>query len=154
MIHKILKGVLLGVVVLSLVGFLTGTAVADGSFTITWGKDTGSEQQEVGSKSKPNKIGPPAHAPAHGYRAKHQYRYYPSSNVYEDTERGIYFYLKGANWEVGASLPLPLREGLGESVSLELDTDKPYIHHAEHVKKYPPKKSKSKKKTKWAKKKK
>ena len=154
MIHKILKGVLLGVAVLSLVGFLTANAVADGSFTIKWGKDTGSEQQEVRSKSKPKKNGPPAHAPAHGYRAKHQYRYYPSSNVYKDTERGIYFYLKGDNWEVGASLPLPLREGLGESVSLELDTDKPYIHHAEHVEKYPPKKSKSKKKNKWAKKKK
>jgi hypothetical protein len=61
--------------------------------------------------------------------------------------------LKGDKWEVGASLPLPLREGLAESVSLELDTDKPYIHHAEHVKKYPPTKTKTKKKKKWAKKK-
>ena len=93
-------------------------------------------------KHKHKKGGPPAHAPAHGYRAKHQYRYYPSSNVYKDTERGVYFYLKGDKWEVGASLPLPLREGLGESVSFELETDKPYIHHTEHVKQYPPKKSK------------
>jgi len=108
----------------------------------------------VENKSKSRKGGPPAHAPAHGYRAKHQYRYFPSNNVYQDTERGIYFYLKGGNWEVGASLPLPLQEGLGESVSFELDTDKPYIHHAEHVKKYPPKQSKGKKKNKWAKKKK
>ena len=102
---------------------------------------------------KHKKGGPPAHAKAHGYRAKHQYRYYPSSNVYKDTERGIYFYLKGDMWEVGASLPLPLKEGLEESVSLELETDKPYIHHAEHAKKYPPKKAKlkkSKKGKKWA----
>ena len=154
MIHKILRSLFIGTVVFSMVGFFTSSVLAGGSFSIKWGKDTETEQQQVQNKSKPKKGGPPAHAPAHGYRAKHQYRYYPSSNVYKDTEKGIYFYLKGDNWEVGASLPLPLREGLGESVSLELDTDKPYIHHAEHVKKYPPKKSKGKKKNKWAKKKK
>ena len=39
--------------------------------------------------------GPPAHAKAHGYRAKHQYRYYPIvQKVYHDSERGLYFYLK------------------------------------------------------------
>ena len=151
MIHKILKGVFTGMVVLFLVTFLNSSVFAGGSFTFKWGKDTESEQQQVKNKSKQKKGGPPAHAPAHGYRAKHQYRYYPSSNVYKDTERGIYFYLKGDKWEVGASLPLPLREGLGASVSLELDTDKPYIHHAEHVKKYPPKKSKNKQNKPWAK---
>jgi hypothetical protein len=100
------------------------------------------------------KGGPPAHAPAHGYRAKHRYRYYPSRSVYYDTGRGLYFYLKGKNWEVGASLPSNLRVGLGDSVSIELNTDKPYLHHAEHIKKYPPgqmKKNKGKKehKNKW-----
>ena len=143
----------MGVIIIALVCFISNNAFAGGSFTFKWGNKTDGEQQQVKNKSKKKKGGPPDHAPAHGYRAKHQYRYYPSSNVYKDTERGIYFYLKGDKWEVGASLPLPLREGLGESVSLELDTDKPYIHHAEHVKKYPPKKSKPKKKKKWAKKK-
>jgi hypothetical protein len=99
------------------------------------------------------KGGPPPHAPAHGYRAKHhyKYRYYPSRSVYFDTGRGLYFYLKGRNWEVGASLPSNLRVGLGDSVSIELDTDKPYIYHADHVKKYPPgkMKKKHKKKNKW-----
>ena len=141
-------------VVFFMVGFLTGDGFAGGSFSFKWGNESDTGQQQVENKSKSKKGGPPAHAPAHGYRAKHQYRYYPSSNVYKDTERGIYFYLKGGNWEVGASLPLPLREALGESVSLEMDTDKPYIHHAEHVKKFPPRKSKVKKKNKWAKKKK
>jgi hypothetical protein len=60
--------------------------------------------------------------------------------------RGLYFYLKGDNWEVGASLPGSLRVGLGDSVSIELDTAKPYTHHAEHVKKYPPKQLKKMKK--------
>ena len=153
MIYRYLKCVRIGMVVLSLVCFLSSNAFADGSFTIKWGNDKDAEQQQVKNKSKKQKGGPPAHAPAHGYRAKQQYRYYPSSNVYQDPERGLYFYLKGDKWEVGASLPLPLREGLGESVTLELDTDKPNIHHAEHVKKYPPKKSTPKKKKKWAKKK-
>lgn len=51
----------------------------------------------------------------------------------------------GSNWEVGASLPGSLRVGLGDYVSMELDTDKPYIYHEEHIKKFPPKKAKKKK---------
>ena len=76
---------------------------------------------------------------------RHQYRYYPSQKVYHDSDRGLYFYLKGHNWEIGASLPSHMRADLGESVTTELDTDKPYVHNADHVKKYPPKKSKGKK---------
>ena len=105
------------------------------------------------AEHKHKKGGPPAHAPAHGYRAKHQYRYYPSQKVYHDSDRGLYFYLKGYNWEIGASLPSNVRADLGESVTIELDTDKPYVHNADHVKKYPPKKSKGKKHKKWVKKK-
>ena len=106
------------------------------------------------TEHKHKKGGPPAHAPAHGYRAKHKYRYYPDCSVYHDTERGLYFYITGGNWEVGASLPNKLKMELGESVSLELDTDKPYTYHADHAKQYPPgkvKKNKNKKnkKHKW-----
>ena len=122
-----------------------------------WGKDSKpkSEQHQANYKNKykhkHKKNGPPAHAPAHGYRAKHQYRYFPSCKVYHDIDRGLYFYLKGDNWEVGASLPSHLKVGLGESVTIELDTDIPYVHNAEHIKKYPPKKSRSKKHKKMAK---
>ena len=66
--------------------------------------------------------------------------------------RGLYFYLKGDKWEVGVSLPTPLKDGLGESVALELETDRPYIHHAQHLRQYPPQKSKGKKHKNWAKK--
>jgi len=105
-------------------------------------------------KHKPKKGGPPAHAPAHGYRAKHHYRYYPSCSVYYDSGRKLYFYLKGDHWEIGASLPGHISESLGDYVSLELDTGKPYIYHTDHVKKYPPgkekkKHKKDKKKSKW-----
>ncbi len=104
-------------------------------------------------KHKHKKGGPPAHAPAHGYRAKHKYHYYPSQKVYHDSDRGLYFYLKGDNWEIGASLPYNMRAGLGESVTFELDTDKPYVHNSDHVRKYPPRKSKGNKQKKWVKKK-
>jgi hypothetical protein len=121
-----------------LVVFFNSSAIAGGNFTLKWGKDPEPEQHQI--KHKHKKGGPPAHAPAHGYRAKHQYRYYPSQKVYHDTDSGFYFYLKRNNWEIGATLPSPLRSGLGESVTIELDTDKPYVHNAEHIKKYPPKK--------------
>ena len=118
---------------------------------VVYEKDGNFEYSEVSHKHKHKKKGPPAHAPAHGYRAKHKYRYYPSRSVYYDTDRRVYFYLRGDNWEVKASLPSSIRVGLGDSVSIELDTDKPYIYHADHAKKYPPgqMKKKKKKKDKW-----
>ena len=141
--NKNLKGVVVFFAIFTLVIFFSSAVFAGGSFSFKWGKDKEPENNQVKHTYKHKKKGgPPPHAPAHGYRAKHKYRYYPSSNVYKDTEKGLYFYLKGEKWEVGASLPLPLKEGLGESVSFELETDKPYIHHTEHVKQYPPKKSK------------
>ena len=118
-----------------IIGF-NSNVFSGGSISVQWGKGTESDSPAVVKKGK--KQGPPAHAPAYGYRAKHQYRYYPSRSVYYDTERGLYFYIKGDNWEVGASLPSSLSAGLGNYVSMELDTDKPYIHYTEHVKKYPP----------------
>jgi len=114
---------------------------------VVYDKDGNSGYSEVGNTHK--KGGPPPHAPAHGYRAKYHYRYYPDCSVYYDSGREIYFYIKGDHWEVGASLPRHLQIGLGDSVSIELDTDKPYIHHAEHVKKYPPGQLKKMNKHKW-----
>ena len=125
-------------------------AWAGGSFSIRWGQGSNSENQPAANELK--KGGPPDHAPAHGYRAKHQYRYYPAKSVYYESARRLYFYLKGENWEIGASLPTGLKADLGDYVSIELDTDKPYIYYAEHIKQYPPGKTKSKKNDKWVKK--
>jgi len=115
-------------------------------------KDDNSKHSKAKHKYKHKKGGPPPHAPAHGYRAKHHYRYYPSCSVYYDSGRKLYFYLKGDNWEIGASLPGSIRVRLGEYVSMELDTDKPYTYHEDHVKRYPPgkMKKKNKKKYKWS----
>jgi hypothetical protein len=115
-----------------------GCAKTGGGVIINGGNSPGHKQGSVVKK------GPPAHAPAHGYRAKHRYRYYPSCAVYYDYERKIYFYPKGDQWEVGVDLPGHLRIKLGDSVEIELYTAKPYLHHAEHAKKYPPGKLKNK----------
>lgn len=107
-------------------------------------------QPVVVARSK-TKGGPPPHAPAHGYRAKHCYRYYPSCYVYFDVSRKCYFYLAGDGWKVSASLPGHMRVQLGDYVSIEMDTDRPYTQFEEHKKKYPPGQLKTKEKEKkWS----
>jgi hypothetical protein len=80
----------------------------------------------AGGKSKG---GPPAHAPAHGYRAKYQYQYYAQANVYYDTTRRLYFYAEGGNWQASVSLPVDLKLRLGDHVTVEMDSDKPYLRN-------------------------
>jgi hypothetical protein len=82
--------------------------------------------------------GPPPHAPAYGNRAKHMYQFYPDVNVYFDPIRKVYFQLSGGSWRMTADLPLGVKVSLGSGVSLELDTDRPYIYNADHRKKFPP----------------
>jgi hypothetical protein len=86
--------------------------------------------------AKGQKEGPPEHAKAHGYRAKHTYRYYPSAKAYYDVERRMYFYLEGNNWQVSASLPTNFALQLGNYVTIEMDSDKPYTQFDEHKGKY------------------
>jgi len=80
-----------------------------------------------GSSKSKKKGGPPSHAKAHGYRAKHNYNYYPKANVYYDTSRKMYFYIEGDNWKASVSLPSTLKVQLGNHVSVEMETDKPYL---------------------------
>jgi hypothetical protein len=80
------------------------------------------------------KPGPPPHAPAHGFRKKFAYQYYPAVNVYYDPARGVYFFLAGSQWQMGASLPPSITLHAHEAVSLELTTDRPYLHNAKHLK--------------------
>jgi hypothetical protein len=86
--------------------------------------------------AKGKKAGPPNHAKAHGYRAKHTYRYYPSANAYYDVERKAYFYLEGDNWRMGVCLPDTLSLRLGKYVTIEIDSDKPYTRFEEHKRQY------------------
>ena len=84
------------------------------------------------------KEAPPPWAPAHGYRAKHRYHYYPSSHVYHERDKGVWFYYKNGEWRVSVSLPTEIRIDMNEYVVLEMDDDRPYHYHHEVVKKYPP----------------
>lgn len=95
------------------------------------------------------KGGPPPWAPAHGYRAKHRYYYYPSYRVYYEKERGVYFYYKDGKWRASVSLPSEVQISSSNYLILEMDSDKPYEYDHEVVKRYPPgqlkKKNKGKK---------
>jgi hypothetical protein len=104
---------------------------------------------QIGEEPRPMG-GPPPHAPAHGYRAKHNYHYYPSAQVYFDISRRVYFYLDGDNWKMTVSLPTRFRIKLGEHVAIEMDSDKPYTQFEKHKKKYPPGQLKKKKRKKWS----
>jgi len=83
-------------------------------------------------------MGPPSHAPAHGYRAKHTYRYYPGVEVYFDISRKLYFYQEGPRWSASVSLPAHIHAKLGDYVMIAMDSEVPYVQVAEHRHKYPP----------------
>jgi len=99
----------------------------------------------LGEYVKPD---PPAHAKAHGYRAKYTYRFYPDAAVYFDISSKSYFYLCRNEWRVSMTLPQTLRVKLGDCVTIEMDTDKPYTRFKEHKMKYPPGQLKKKKRAK------
>jgi hypothetical protein len=82
--------------------------------------------------------GPPPWAPAHGYRAKYHYYYYPDAYVYYDVGRKMYFYPQGGEWRVSASLPAGVRLDVHSYTVLDMDADKPYVYHGEVAKRYPP----------------
>lgn len=91
--------------------------------------------------------GPPAHAPAHGrrHKQKYTYRYYPGAEIYFSPASGLYFYYSDSEWRSTVKLSGELKADLGSSyVTLDMDTDKPYKHHKEHVEKYPPGQAKKK----------
>lgn len=79
---------------------------------------------------------PPPWAPAHGYRAKHRYVYYPQREIYYEPEARSWFWLDGGNWRVGASLPAIYQPFVSGGVSIELDTDRPYTEHRQVVAEY------------------
>lgn len=122
-----------GTIIMMTVFSLTACKTTGGAIGVEWGKHSKPHHgQEHADRM------PPAHAPAHGRRAQHRYHYYPSSEIYFDIDRKVYFYLSGDGWKISATLPHRLRIGLGDHVSMELETDKPYQEHKKHKGKYPP----------------
>ena len=124
------------------------TALAFGLLSLAPGCESRRGGVIIGSPTPPPppppKEGPPPWAPAHGYRAKHRYRYYPCHYVYYDMGRGIYFYLEGDGWHFSARLPAGIHLESADYVVLELETDKPYQYFSDHKRKYPPGQAKKK----------
>ncbi len=79
----------------------------------------------------------PLWAQSSGKRLTHIYRYFPSSGIYYDTGRGIYFYLRDGKWKTAASIPSGKSMDIGCFISFEMDTDEPYVYHDEIKNKYP-----------------
>lgn len=79
---------------------------------------------------------PPDHAPAHGYRAKHQYVYYREQEIYYEPETSLWFWLDSGNWRFGARLPIGYQQYTTGGVSIELYSDRPYSEHDYVVGKY------------------
>ena len=85
----------------------------------------------------PPRPGPPPWAPAHGRRALHYYRYYPSAQVYFDVERGMYFWFDLGAWQWGPAPPRHLRLG-PRYVVLPMEHARPYLYHHQVQRTYPP----------------
>lgn len=123
---------------LTLLLALVGCRLTGGSAGVIWGDaETAPHHDHDRSYGPSAKGGPPDHAPAHGYRRKFQYRYYPTAEVYFDIDRGLYFYYEDGRWSASATLPGSIRVRLGDSVRIELDTDTPYERHEEVRKQHP-----------------
>jgi hypothetical protein len=85
---------------------------------------------------------------APGSQPIYRYHYYPDSAVYMDPARKLFFYYNGERWMTTTLLPAEIRVDWKNYVVLQMDTDKPYRHHAETVRKYPPTQKKKREGTK------
>lgn len=81
--------------------------------------------------------GPPPWAPGHWYRRNRAYYYYPGCNVYYRPGDHMWFYLEGSNWRAGVQLPSIITIDFSRSVSLTMETDRPYVYHDKVVAYYP-----------------
>lgn len=91
----------------------------------------------AGLVATPALADPPPWAPAHGWRAKHQYVYYPSAEVYYEPASQMWFWLGGNGWQAGVSLPIALQGYVRVGgVNIALDVDRPYLRNDYVVRHY------------------
>ena len=105
-------------------------------------------------QSEKSTKGPPAWAPAHGYRANTTYIYFPDQNVYFDLQKSVYISLSGNNWQIEANLPLVFSGvdlSIAAKIELDLTTDTPQQYNSDHKAKYKGKGEKDKSKDKSSK---
>lgn len=81
--------------------------------------------------------GPPAHAPAHGYRWHDPfYYYYPGVSVYYHLQSGYYFYYSGSVWIKVRVLPRHIHLDGHDRVKIRIKGKRPYLHHDKHQHRY------------------
>ncbi len=82
--------------------------------------------------------GAPPWAPPPGTAATFHYRYYPSSYVYYDIHREVYFYACcGGVWRVTDSAPQGVALDAADYVHLEMDTENPQEYHLDVLLRHP-----------------
>ncbi len=104
---------------------------------IRLGKVAPPRPPEVVIVEEPAPKGPPPWAPAHGFRRNRVYYYYPGTNVYYRPADRMWIYLDGRDWHVGINLPSTIRVDFDRSVSLTMETSKPYEFHDSIRSRYP-----------------
>jgi len=107
----------------SLTKILAVTAVLSFVLVLDSGLAIGKDKAK-GVKSGKTGGGPPAWAPAHGYRRK--FKYYPKQKVYYDAAVKKYFWVDAGIVKVGVKLPESIKLS-GDGVTLELGTEKPKL---------------------------
>jgi hypothetical protein len=88
--------------------------------------------------------GPPPWLPAHVNHPKHTYRYYPYHGIYFEERTRIYFYMTDGRWQASASLPAFIRITVNDFITLDMDSDRPYVYHKYVIKRYPPRQKQNK----------
>lgn len=89
-----------------------------------------------GQAKKKRGGGPPPWAPAHGYRAKQAYRYYPRYNVYQDPGSGVFFTFQAGAWIKGGLPGWLTGRDLGPGYDFQGDADRPYQGNRSHKRQY------------------
>jgi hypothetical protein len=79
---------------------------------------------------------PPPWAPAHGYRNKHEFRYYYQEQVYYCIGSGEWFWLESGNWHFGMRLPSRILIS-SDNIVIDLDGPRPMPYHTQVVQVYP-----------------
>lgn len=68
----------------------------------------------------------------------YDYYYYPHTEVYFRVYTGYYYYLVGGTWRRSRVLPPQYVLDPRFRVLLRIQDDRPYVHRAEHMRRYPP----------------
>jgi len=61
------------------------------------------------------------------------YQYYPTTNIYYDKSRKLYFFTDGEDWQEDTTLPPRLQIDQNEGVTVRLKTDKPFLSDVSRI---------------------